>query len=351
MSMMACILMISATFFTSCGDDGTNESPNPISELVFPKSDADNPIPAGQLVQIGGKDFADDCDIWLQGTGDSEVETEITVSAEGISFIAPNISGEYTVVLEQGGEVYTLGSLFFAEKRPSVFTGKRVTKISAPYGSNDYETYSYGQGNLIKFSDDTEDGGRRVFNLTYEGNQVNILASYEEYGTEEYLYTLNAEGYAVSAVITAVDDSEEYVMTQSFEYENGYLVKIVSKDDEVIITVQIKYANGNVTSYSKSKKDIGSEKPYSNYESGIYTYTEILNKGGLLPPDEDWLEAGDGYLPIAHYAGILGKPTTNLVKTNGGSRSYEYEMKDEYVEKCTVISNGTNREVFSYSFE
>lgn len=346
MSMMACILMISATFFTSCGDDGTNESPNPISELVFPKSDADNPIRAGQLVQIGGKDFADDCDIWLQGTGDSEVETEITVSAEGISFIAPNISGEYTVVLEQGGEVYTLGSLFFAEKRPSVFTGKRVTKISAPYGSNDYETYSYGQGNLIKFSDDTEDGGRRVFNLTYEGNQVNILASYEEYGTEEYLYTLNAEGYAVSAVITAVDDSEEYVMTQSFEYENGYLVKIVSKDEESVTTVRIKYANGNVLSYSTKEEGV---YPYE-YESGIYTYTEILNKGGVLPLDDTWLEAGDGYLSIAHYAGILGKPTTNLVKANG-SRSYEYEMKDGYVEKCTVMLNGMIREVSSYSFE
>lgn len=348
--MMACILMISATFFTSCGDDGTNESPNPISELVFPESDADNPIRAGQLVQIGGKGFADDCNVWLQGAGDDEVETEITVSAEGISFIAPNISGEYTVVLEQGDGTYVLGSLFFAEKRPSVFTGKRVTKISAPYGANDYETYDYSDGNLIKFSDDSEDddGGRRVYNLAYIGNQVKVRAVYNNGDTEEYLYTLNAEGYAVSAITTATDELERYTATQLFEYENGYLVKIVSKDNERKNTIQIKYTNGNAISYSV--KEVGDEEPL-DYTS-TYTYSETLNKGGVLPLDDNWLDAGGsyGYLSIAYYAGILGKPTTNLVKANG-SRSYEYEMKDGYVEKCTVMSNGTIREVSSYSFE
>lgn len=286
-SMMACILMISAVFFTSCGDDGTNESPNPISELVFPKSDADNPISAGQLVQIGGKGFADDCDIWLQGTGDSEVETEIKVSSDGVSFIAPNISGEYTVVLEQGGEVYTLGSLFFAEmqeeshlfvwgddekKENSSFyeynKDKGVFNLFATIGGRVWKAVLSGENSIIYYFH--EGAGLYSYDLKVKKEKQILesgwLAKTEEGGTGQAIGLIDNKLHGVKysqkdgfALVAIAGDGKETVI-QKFKAlpspdgnGNG---NFYGEDDNLIFTYdetnQTLFLSGNIETKNES---------------------------------------------------------------------------------------------------
>lgn len=73
-------------------------------------------------------------EIWLKvatkSTEIQDVKAEVTsVTASGISFNAPSISGERSIVLKQSGQEYTLGQMYFDNKNPeSAIITKRIIK-------------------------------------------------------------------------------------------------------------------------------------------------------------------------------------------------------------------------------
>lgn len=225
-----------------------------------------------------------------------------------------------------------------------VFTGKRLVKVEMQsYPTlTEGEEFTYSNGKLTgyadyeKYNNETE---ARTYEITYTGNTVTVTCLSKTDGEkEENVYTLNAEGYAVSMVHTTI---EEYggqlhkdTYHNTFEYSDGYLVKAISNDGEV---TEIRYKDGDVVSYSQ----LG--------HTYLCTASTNLNKGGILP-FYGWLgDAGSGELVVAHYAGILGKPTTHLLSTEG-NYTYTYTLDGEYVKTCTATWKSGTSETKTYTF-
>ena len=217
------------------------------------------------------------------------------------------------------------------------FTGKRVTKIETTwhYG-NDSDTYTeefeYSNGKLIKYDDYCE--------ITYEGNKVMIT-----YGSDSFTYTLGDNGYATSAAeIYRGNRTHDY----TFEYsKDGYLTKWTAFDlrDNHSYGIEFFYSNKNIVNYLA-----GSDE----YE---FTYTGLENKGGVLNPQ--FAEGYDEH-DIAYYAGILGKPTKNLVKaetfienSSSWGHTYTYTLDDNgYIIKMQEKNDeGELTKTVRYTFE
>lgn len=94
-----------------CCDDNAPEGGD-IESVEIPSSDASSPIISGQMIVVRGIGFNENSKIWLQGsiaTKTSGVQADIiSYSNESISFIAPKISGNCNVVLEQNGKTQEL---------------------------------------------------------------------------------------------------------------------------------------------------------------------------------------------------------------------------------------------------
>lgn len=356
-NIMACMVFLLAISLASCSEKDEEKNQSPIENLVLPLSDAENPIRAGQAVEIKGKGFAPKCKLWLQPTAttrNTDITLEVTITSTGVSFVAPDIAGEYSVILNQDGISYVLGNLYFAgeelTKLPDVFTGKRVTKIEWAPSDKGWEEFTYTKGKLTKyivgyFEDDKRD--ETVYNITYTGNQVKFARVFSTGSKEkeEFVYTLDANGYAVSSILkqegTDEDDGKffTYTATQTFEYTGGYLTKTTLTDEAGTDIGLTTYKDGNVVSHSYYDS-VGQRK--DTYE---YTASDILNKGGVLPPNNGWID-----VPFAYYAGILGKPTKNLIVSEN-NESYVYEMVGEYVKNCVAVLDDASRETYTYTFE
>lgn len=135
-AFVACIVMLTATFFVSCSDDDKTPQNSPIVGLELPKSDAETPIQSGQTVEIKGTGFSSSCELWLQPVAtraDAEaVKVDVTLTATGISFVVPALSGKYDVVLKQDGQSYTLGNLILAKSQKEHLFAVSVDKDAEP---------------------------------------------------------------------------------------------------------------------------------------------------------------------------------------------------------------------------
>lgn len=226
---------------------------------------------------------------------------------------------------------------------PEVFTGKRLVKIENSNNSPivDGSELTYSNGKLVGFSIyEIYDGKKEsnLYKISYSGNTVTVIEQLRSNGEkEESVYTLNADGYAVSMTHISIEEYEDKLYTETyhctFEYNDGYLVKIVDEEGPTLIN----YQDGDVVSYSQMGK---------TYQC---TASAIPNKGGVLPFN-GWLDdAAVGELFAAHYAGILGKPTKHLLATEG-TETYSYVMDGEYVKTCTSSFSGGYEDVVTYTF-
>ena len=106
----------------SCSDDNAPDTKpgGNIENVEMPSSDASAPIISGQMVVIRGTGFNENSKIWLQGpakTKASGVQADIiSYSDESISFIAPQMSGNCSVILEQDGQTQELGQIYLEER-------------------------------------------------------------------------------------------------------------------------------------------------------------------------------------------------------------------------------------------
>jgi hypothetical protein len=103
-------------------DDGPE---SPIKNIEIPQSSADSPVKAGETVTIKGEGFTQSSEIWLRASATTkgatdEVKATVTaVTATGISFIVPSVSGKNDVVLKQSGQEFVLGTMYFDNSIPT----------------------------------------------------------------------------------------------------------------------------------------------------------------------------------------------------------------------------------------
>ena len=234
---------------------------------------------------------------------------------------------------------------------PTIFEGKRITQCeSTTNGYTERNAYNYSNGKLISYSEyeiSNKETFEDKYTIDYENNQVRI--SWKDGNDSEICtYSLNENGFATSAILVTKEDEDVWNTHYTFEYDaNGYLIKITERNDgEDAKIIEIERNDGDVLSFSYDD---------SKY---TYTYTSNINKGGILPIDNGWLDV-EAELHIAYYAGILGKPTKHLIasqKEKFGYNSYYEETykyvldADEYVKTCTITSKD-NVSSYNYTFK
>lgn len=134
-----------AVLLSSCSkdDNGNGTDPtNPIKGLEMPASSAEQPINAGATVTIKGTGFTASDEIWFAAAvkASGEVKAEgVTMTATGLSFIAPAMDGETSVTLKQAGKSYPLGKMFFATKGENPLTEHVYTVKETDAGCEFFE--------------------------------------------------------------------------------------------------------------------------------------------------------------------------------------------------------------------
>lgn len=111
-------------FVTSCSTDKDDVpgAAEKIQEIEVPSSDTTNPVVVGQMLVIHGKGFKADSEIWIQPSAKTKADGKglkaeiVSISENGISFIAPKMSGQCDILLKQDGKSQTLGSVYMEER-------------------------------------------------------------------------------------------------------------------------------------------------------------------------------------------------------------------------------------------
>ena len=118
MKFFVFFIMTAALFF-GCNKE-TNDHCNvvcPVTDVVVPSSDEDNPICPGATVTIRGNGFTAHSEIWIHP---ADINTTIaSYSATEIAFVVPEVFGEQNIVLKQNGLEWRLGKIYVAEEPES----------------------------------------------------------------------------------------------------------------------------------------------------------------------------------------------------------------------------------------
>ncbi len=235
---------------------------------------------------------------------------------------------------------------------------KKVTKIVSEY-KDDLQTESleYSNGKLVKYRivDNVSSKDKVNLSINYESNVVTMKGILNERNSV-LTYTLS-NGLATSCKITY--SGEKLTENCTFQYSNGYLEEIfyTNSEGEEIYDEEIYkfiYSNGNISELAYSTN--WSAEWEKDKESEIYTYSDELNKGGVLSPFVESI-LSSLWQKGAYHAGILGKPTKNLAissiykaepKANGKKSTCVYSFDNEDYVKTATLSDG---EKFTYTFE
>lgn len=239
------ILMLLCIGLVSCSNDDDNPKTNsPITNLEIPQSSSDNPIKSGESITIKGEGFTQTSEIWLKvitkSTENQDVKAEVSsVTASGISFTVPNVSGERSIVLKQSGQEYILGKMYF-DVLSETIVKKRITqwlKDGKPF----FEFVYNKDGRLEKFNE----AGDAVYTFTY--NDAGQLTSVTEsdYSTKTKTATTVFEYKNATTIVvtkTDIESSETDIQTLTLN-EKGQLIKRVTEDQ----TNEFGYdASGNI---------------------------------------------------------------------------------------------------------
>ena len=111
-------------FFIACSDDDDKDNELPIKGLEIPTFE--NPVKPGESITIKGAGFTDASEIWFRQiisktAGNGDVKAVVTdVNSTGITFTAPEVYGNQSVLLKDNSKEYELGEMTFEEKSSDV---------------------------------------------------------------------------------------------------------------------------------------------------------------------------------------------------------------------------------------
>ena len=329
--------------FVACSDDDDKDNGLPIIGLQFPKFE--NPVKPGESITIKGEDFTKASEIWFrtivtraENTGDVKaIVTE--VNSTGITFAAPEVYGNQSVLLKENGKEYELGKMTFEEKSSDVeILPKKISKIifSDKEEKNIYE-FSYDDKGRISSLNIIEDGETEPWKSTYTYSSNHLVI--REIGSDNQTETYTIEnGKATHYKKTYPAPLSEF----DFKYEGDYLSQMKGmSENEYTITENFVFTGGKLIQHKWSIDELDNI-------TLDFTYGQQLNNlnldlfGIIL---EDYLDIEDLFLH-----GITGKRSmylpekinVNVVDDEGGYKyleSFKYEVKDNYIAKITIMDN------------
>lgn len=342
--MLLCISFVSC----SSDDDDNPQTKNPITNLEIPQSSSDKPIKSGEIITIQGDGFIQSSEIWLKAitrsTENQDVKAEVTsVTASGISFTAPNISGERNIVLKQSGEEYSLGKMYFDDSSTSIVK-KRIVKSNYD-GITEFLYNTQGKLDTMKEYDLTRGGG-----YNYEA-----------------IFKYNNEGLLMQ-VIDRDAISKEVEIEVSFEYVDKLTIKVtekqakggnissyatltlnevgqlVSRKDEDA-TIKYEYdSNGNISTLSETSIHSG-ETIYTYKYDDKYSY--LSNMGVPL-----WYWVYD-YSNITKNYQYFYNGLNNIIecKSSGFMVSFKYDYDEDGYPTVIYDVNENNEKIGDFIYE
>lgn len=221
----------------------------------------------------------------------------------------------------------TLASVIFTPNEP---TAERVASIIRNgVFDKDYDwTFTYDSNNLTKASrteqkgDASQSTGEKTdYSLTYTPSNVTV-------STSGKAITLNVKSNGLLESLTCGNETCEYIYSDNklIRWESKFTLDGKTDSQERYATGDIIWENGNI----KTIKYV----PFSEADHKFYTY-EITysenenNDNGIFP--ELIAEAmGVNGVEFLYYAGMMGKATTNLVKSIKVSHSTDESKNETY---------------------
>ena len=132
-------------FFIACSDDDDKDNELPIKGLEIPTFE--NPVKPGESITIKGAGFTDASEIWFRQiisktAGNGDVKAVVTeVNSTGITFTAPEVYGNQSVLLKENSKEYELGEMTFEEKSSDVeILPKKISKIIESFEDEDFNS-------------------------------------------------------------------------------------------------------------------------------------------------------------------------------------------------------------------
>lgn len=337
------LLMLLCIGFVSCSNDDDPKTDTPITNLEIPQSSSDSPAKSGESVTIKGAGFTQASEIWLRAvtkSTENDVRAEVTsVTASGISFIAPAISGERAVVLKQSGQEYSLGKIYFDDSAPEVIY-KRIVK----------RDFSFNDGD-------------EIFEYTYkDGRLETMLEKMSDGDTYEYKFVYDKNGQLLSVHETDYKTKQK-VSDKVFEYKNAQTILVHEtyyddEDSNGIITLTLnaaglltRKADSSSSGYESyeydDSKNIAKYKESDEY-SYTYTYDDKLscfsNQGLPL-----WYWVYDANENFDLYAGKNNVISSTYNGTPDDSYKYDYDS-DGYPVTVYDKNNG-NKKIGEFIYE
>lgn len=333
--------------FIACSDDDDKDNELPIKGLEIPKFE--NPVKPGESITIKGEGFTEASEIWFrsivtraENTGDVKA-TVTEVSLTGITFTAPEVYGNQSILLKENGKEYELGKMTFEEQSGESgdveILPKRIKKIVESFedGKNIYEYFYNDEGKLssLQLTEDEEIEPWKC-TYTYSSNQLIIKEIDGDNQTE--IYTLE-NGKATNYKSTYPDD--DIFDESTFIYAGDYLnqVKGIS-ESEYPFTENFTFIEGKLIQY----KWIDDEQD-NIYTLLEFTYGQQLNNLNL---DLFGIIIADHFENVENLFiyGITGKRSMYLPEEMKVSRiddedeeysvSFKYEVKGDYITKIIM---------------
>lgn len=206
---------------------------------------------------------------------------------------------------------------------------KKLSSIEDEYNSK--VTFTYDGNKLVT----VKDGSEQTITFTYSGNTV-VMKSVYRNETETYTLNIGSNGFINDGTIEYVgEDGSKDRGALTCKYNGDYLIEIEMSDNESSDNYKITWTDGNITKVVNRYEEVNYPVEPSTYTS---KYTTEANVAGLSFFEEAGVDMDE--LEYAYYAGLLGKSTKNLLKSqddgDGYVYSYSYEFNaDKYPTKIT----------------
>ena len=351
----------------ACSDDDDKDNELPIKGLEIPKFE--NPVKPGESITIKGEGFTKASEIWFRRiiskvAGDEDVKAVVTeVNSTGITFTAPEVYGNQSVLLKENGKEYELGKMTFEEQPEESgdveILPKKIVKIIESWededalngiGKNIYE-FSYDDKGRIASLKVTEDGEEEPWRsiYTYSFNQLVIEEIGGDNQTETYTLENGKATHYKKTYPAPLSEFDEF----DFKYEGDYLSQMKGvSESEYPITENFVFTGGKLIQHKWIDDEL-------NNATLNFTYGQQLNNLNL--DLFGIMVLSDGvYIEDLFLHGITGKRSMYLPKTITVSGidddegeykypvSFEYEVKDNYITKIIIEEDGEKCEYEIY---
>lgn len=349
----------------ACSDDDNNDK-SPIKGLEIPQSTT--PVKPGASVTIKGEGFTQASEVWFRAIATraenrEDVKATVTeVNANGITFIAPEVYGNQSILLKENGKEFELGKMTFEEEPEEVedvkILPKKIKEIKV-YEELDYYTiyrYDYnGNGTIkeiTKIDMNGAEGDRQTF--TYTTNKITSI----ENDDQEDISTYNLENgrlksYTWSATYNGETGKETEGETYEVDYNGDYLstVKITDLyESQYNSNENISFIGGKLMSYDYKYPNDPVNNGYTKFEYGTQLNNLNIDLFGII--GECFF---DSALEELYLLNVCGKRSNYVPQKmeyheegddDGDGEPYndtefctfDYQMDGEYISTITVLN-------------